>query len=152
VILGITFVLELVCVILPDGKNWMAIAIGLILLIIYGILAFGTLAAAGHLENFEKKQPEKTEFFKNLRAEAELLEKQTVSETAKKQAGRVCEAIRYSDPCSSPKLDEAEGKLYVAFSAFAKTVRSGEEKQCEEQAEKVLQLLEERNTKCKLLK
>lgn len=152
VILAITFVLEVICVISPIGKNWMSIGIGLLLLIIYGILAFGTIVATKQIENFENKQPGRTVFIRNLRVESELLEKQTVSEAARKQAGRICEALRYSDPCSDSKLDEVEGRLYVAFTAFAKNIKSGEDNQCEELAEKVLQILEERNTKCKLLK
>ncbi|MDD6071555.1 MAG: hypothetical protein PUC12_12215 [Clostridiales bacterium] len=152
VILGITFVLEVICVVLPNGKNWMSIAIGIILLIVYGILAFGTFAATNQIKKFEKKQPERTVFIRNLRVEAELLEKQTVSEAVRKQVGRICEALRYSDPCSDSRLDEVEGRLYVAFSEFAKEIKRGEEKQCEDEAEKVLQILEERNAKCKLLK
>ncbi len=152
VALGITFLAEIVCLLLPGSKNWWGIVVGLVILICYGFCVLGTLSAAKVIEHTEEKLVEKTAFLKSLRAEAEILVKQAPTEAAKKEAEKISQALRYSDPCSNLQLDEVEGRLYVAFSAFASAIKQGEEEQYKTEADNVLRLLDERNTKCKLLK
>lgn len=147
-----TLIVEIICVVIPVTKNWLGFTLGFILLASYGIAVIKTVAAAEIIENTERKLKEDTRFVLSLRTEAELLQKQVCNPAVSAQVKKVSEAVRYSDPRSNAVLEELEGRLYVAFTAFAEAVKAGDENLCKEKAEAFLALLEERNSKCRLLK
>lgn len=148
----IMLIVETVCVVIPVTKNWLGFILGLIILACYGIIVLNTRTASEMIQQTERKVQEETIFVRTLRVEAELLQKQVSAQVISAEVKRVSEAIRYSDPRSSQVLEEVEGRLYVAFSSFSEAVRTEDETLCKEKAEIFLQLLEERNSKCKLLK
>lgn len=148
----IMLVVETICVAIPMTKNWLGFILGLIILACYGIIVLNSQTAAEMIQGTEQKVQDETRFIRNLCVEVELLGKQASSQVISAEVKRVSEAIRYSDPRSANALEELEGRLYVAFSAFSEVAKAGDEALCKEKAEIFLQLLEERNSKCKLLK
>lgn len=147
-----TLIVEIICTVMPGIKNWLGFAIGFVILACYGIAVVMAVSGAEAIDKKEQKLKEDTRFLYSLRTEAELLQKQAQGSEAVTWAKKVSEAIRYSDPVSSAALEELEGRLYVAFSDLSKAVKEGDGNLCKEKAETFLALLEERNSKCKLLK
>lgn len=92
-----------------------------------------------------------TAFIKTLRADAESLCRNTASDTAKAIAQRVLETIRYSDPVSNESLRDVESDIAVQFQSFAAALRA-DDVAVTEQGETLIRLIQDRNTKCKLLK
>lgn len=150
--LFVTLAAEIRCVVIPTTKNWMGFIIGLIILACYGVAVLQAVTAAELIQKTGRKVQEETAFIRSLCVEAELLQKQSNVPAINAESKRVYEAVRYSDPRSNQALEELEGRVYVAFNAFSKALKEGNEALCKEKAESFLQLLEERNRKCKLLK
>ena len=148
----IMLIVETVCVVIPVTKNWLGFILGLIILACYGIVVLNSQTASEMIQRTGQKVQEETLFVSTLRIEAELLQKQVSAQIISAEVRRVSEAIRYSDPRSNQTLEELEGRLYVAFSGFSEAARAEDEASCKEKAEIFLQLLEQRNSKCKLLK
>lgn len=150
--LFITLVVEIICVIIPTTKNWLGFILGLIILACYGVAVLKAVTAAELIQQTGQKIKEETLFIRSLCVEAELLQKQSGNPAIMTETKRVYEAVRYSDPRGNQALEELEGRLYVAFTAFSKAVKEGNETLCKDEAEKFLLLLDERNKKCRLLK
>lgn len=150
--LFVTLAVEIVCAVLPGVKNWLGIALGFVILACYGIAVVVSVSAADAIETTERKLKEDIRFMQSLRVEAELLQKQVHNPGVAACVKKTAEAVRYSDPRSNTALEELEGRLYVAFSDFSKAAKEENEDLCREKAETFLALLEERNSKCKLLK
>lgn len=148
----VMLLVEAVCVVIPVTKNWLGFILGLIILACYGIIVLNSLTASEMIQGIEQRVAEETRFVRTLRVEVELLEKQVLTQAISSEVKRVSEAVRYSDPRSSQALEELEGRLYVAFSAFSEAAKAKDEALCKEKAEVFLRLLEERNSKCRLLK
>ena len=73
-------------------------------------------------------------------------------EEAKAQTKKVYEAIRYSDPMSNDALSGVEQQISAKFAELSAAVDEGNSQLIAECAEKLLQLVTERNNKCKVLK
>lgn len=147
-----TWIVEIICVVIPVTKNWLGFALGFIILACYGVAVVLSLSAAEAIEEKEQKLKEDTRFLYSLRTEAELLQKKVQNPQISARVKKVSEAIRYSDPRSNAALEELEGRLYFAFTDFSEAAGAEDENLCREKAEVFLQLLEERNRKCRLLK
>lgn len=148
----IMLIVETVCVVIPVTKNWLGFILGLIILACYGIVVLNSRTASEMIQRTERNVQGETLFVRTLCVEAELLQKQVSTQVISTEVRRVSEAIRYSDPRSSQALEELEGRLYVAYSVFSEAARAEDEALCKEKAEIFLRLLEERNSKCRLLK
>lgn len=148
----LTLIVEIICVVIPVTKNWLGFVLGFIILACYGIAVVMSVSAADAIEKTGRKVKEDTCFLLSLRTEAELLRKQVKSPEISAHVKKVEEAVRYSDPRGNAALEELEGRLYMAFSAFSEAVKAENEELCREKAEAFLLLLEERNSKCRLLK
>ena len=148
----VTLIVEMVCVVIPVTKNWLGFVLGLVILACYGVAVVMSVSGAAVIEQTERKVKEETRFLLNLRTEAELLRKQPHSPEIAAYVKKVEEAVRYSDPRSNQALEELEGRLSMAFSAFSKAAGAQDEEACREKSEQFLRLLEERNSKCRLLK
>lgn len=147
-----TLAVEIICVIIPKAKNWLGFVLGLIILACYGVAVLKAVTAAELVQKTGQKVKDETVFMRSLSVEADILQKQSETPTLLAETKRVYEAVRYSDPRSNQALEELEGRLYVAFSAFSKTIKEKDETLCKEKAEEFLLLLDERNKKCRLLK
>lgn len=103
------------------------------------------------VEYVEAEIRESTEFVTKLRLEANILYERGKGTACENKLKELAEAIRYSDPVSSPATRKAELEILESFWILEKKL---EEKPGEivEETDKVLQLLRERNTICVVTK
>lgn len=148
----VIWIVEIICVVIPMTKNWLGFALGFIILACYGIAVVLALSAAETIAKTEQKLKEDTRFMCSLRAEADLLQKKVRNPDISVHVKKISEAIRYSSLRSNAALEQLEGRLYVAFTAFSEAAGAENESLSKEKAEAFLLLLEERNSKCRLLK
>ena len=70
----------------------------------------------------------------------------------KKLCIKVYDAFRYSDPMSNKQLSDIENRILEEFSMLTDAVLADDLDLTESSANEVITLVEERNSKCKLLK
>ena len=79
-----------------------------------------------------------------------------ISKAVRDESRAVCtkvrDAFRYSDPMSVIELEEVEKEIKETFSKFAKAVVEDRLDAVQAIAKELIELIEERNRKCKSLK
>ena len=148
ILLGLFGTFIMIYPILPGWLSLLIIAAIAIFTIIYAfiITSIGE-EAAGQTEAIAQK----TAFIKNLRAQIAALE-DTVPDELKETWQKVDEALKFSDPVSSPTLAEIESRLNSKAEQFTIALHDKKNLEAKELATGFLALLKERNTKCKLAK
>lgn len=146
-----TLLLALQALTLQFLPNWFTIIVALLVVAFYAFSVIQTLAAADMVIAIDKKVEEQTNFIRTLTAKAKALEQSTGVELLP-QVRKVYEAIRYSDPMSSPKLSVTEEEINIQYENFAKAVRDSLAEEAEKTAQTICNLLKERNELCKQIK
>jgi len=128
------------------------IAVNLILLVafLWGLIAIDV--SAGEIGRIDEKAKEKTLFIKSLQIGAEGLAAKAVDDSAKGALKELADAIRFSDPMSSPQLAAAEGGIEDKFAILAESAEKGDGAAVKALCGELRRMLDERNRKCKLLK
>jgi hypothetical protein len=70
----------------------------------------------------------------------------------KKTLQKLSDAIRYSDPVSNPQLAELESNIEQSAALLAQELETENTPAVQNICDRMMQLLNERNRKCKLLK
>lgn len=148
----LTLVFGALCMVIPNLPNWVGVIICFVILGFQAISLVKANVAADVVDELDEKVREKTEFIKSLAVEAELLCSKATSETVKKECKKVWEALRYSDPMSSPELSSVESEITQKFAAFSEAVSQGDQAQITALSEETILLVEQRNKKCRMLK
>lgn len=146
-----TLLLSLEAVTLSFLPAWFTVIVALLVLCFYAFAVIRTMAAADMVMEIDKKVEQRTDFMRTLTAKASALTK-TVPADRKKQAVKVYEALRYSDPVSCAELKEFDEKLDAAYQHFADVIRQGEDKNAETEADRVCAMVKERNELCRRYK
>lgn len=146
-----TLLLALQALTLQFLPNWFTIIVALLVVAFYAFSVIQTLAAANMVIAIDKKVEEQTNFIRTLTAKAKALEQSTGAELLP-QVRKVYEAIRYSDPMSSPELSDTEIKISEQYENFARAVRDSLAEEAEKTAQTICNLLKERNELCKQIK
>lgn len=124
-----------------------------VLIVAFGVIALiKTNTATELVEKVGKKVKEKTFFIKSLTVDADVLVSKAQSEETKTVAKKVYEAVRYSDPMSSDKLTGVETRIENLFFEFKSAVSSNNTAMAKQIGTELLETIEERNKKCKMLK
>ena len=105
-----------------------------------------------YIEIKDEKIKEQTQFIKLLTADAEHLMSSSKTAELKAEAKKVYEAIRYSDPMSNEALADIEGQIQSEFAFFTQAIRSEDLELAKSVADGLLNLIDARNKKCKVLK
>lgn len=100
----------------------------------------------------DEKIKAKTLFIKSLTVDADTLVSQAQVPEIKAQVTKVYEAIRYSDPMSNDALSGVETKIQYQFNAFTNAVKNEDAELVESMSVELLDLIDARNKKCKVLK
>lgn len=103
----------------------------------------------GELDDKIKNQ---TFFIKSLAVDAESLINRTENDTNKKIAVKVFEAIKYSDPMSNDQLSDIENKIATKFNEYAVDVLENDIEKTTKTSSELINLIGDRNRKCRLLK
>ena len=91
------------------------------------------------------------QFIKLLTVDAEGLLNKSGTPEVKTAVKKVYEAIRYSDPMSNDALFDLESQIAVNFNEFAEAV-AGDAGSIIGLADELVELIGDRNKKCKILK
>ena len=140
-----------VVMIVPAIPYWVGIIIDVLILAFYAIAITKASAAADIVQSRGQNVKQKTSFIKMLTADAQTLVAKA-GEDAKVSVNRVYEAIRYSDPMSNDSLASIENQIQNAFNAFAEAVKNNDIDLVKSIAEELLCLINERNSKIRVLK
>lgn len=138
------------CMVVPDLPNWVGALVCLLILVFCAVAVIKAAAAAELVAGVDEKVSTQTQFIKNLTVDAENLCARAQSDEAKAACKKVYEAIRYSDPMSTDALAGIEMKIEDSFSAFSTKIKLGES--CTDLANELVNLIGDRNAKCKLFK
>ena len=127
---------------------------GLVSLVLLGVNAIAVLKAsvvADVVGKIDQKTKTQTFFISYLSAEAERLANHSSAEL-KPLCTKVYEAVRYSDPMSVQELAVVETAIKNLFDSFAAAVKGGDAERANLLAADLLENIEARNARCKLLK
>lgn len=147
----VSFVAGGLCMVIKPLPYWVSAVICVLVLGSIVIALLQAKIAADAVSDMDQRIKEQTFFIKSLTAEAKSLTMRAASEEDRAICQKVYEAIRYSDPMSSEALSPVETEITQAFQQFESAVTSAE-KEPQEVAAVLLQLVAVRNEKCKLLK
>lgn len=147
----VSIVLGTVCMVIPDLPNWIGAILCVIVLGFNAIAVMQAKTGAELIGEIDEKVSNNIQFIKSLRADAASLVQRANDDGIKAAAKKVSDALRYSDPVSNEKLQQEEFKIADVFSNFAKAVAGGSEDAIALSNE-LLELIEDRNRKCKLFK
>lgn len=141
----VSFVAGGACMLLSPLPYWVGAIVAVAVLGICAICVIKAGAAVTAVAEIDEKVSKQTFFIRNLTAEAEGLAAGAKTAEEKALCKKVYEALRYSDPMSSPMLSKVEEEIEAQFAAFSHALS-------QDAAQELLALIAERNRKCKLLK
>ena len=150
--LVVSLIVGAVAMAVPSIPYWVGIIVDVLVLAFYAIAILKASAAANIVSDIDKKIKTQTFFIKSLTVDAETLMARAKSDEIKAEAKKVYEAIRYSDPMSSEALASIENKIQNEFNSFDNAVISDDTDLVKSISEELINLINERNKKCKLLK
>lgn len=150
--LVLTLIFGTACMSVPNLPNWIGI---IVCMAIFAFTAAAVIKAgfAGEVaENIDDKIKAKTSFIKLLTADAESLLMSAKNDTVKAECKKVLDKIKYSDPMSNEKLAEIETEITDKFRQFADFVKNSETENVSIVADELVNLIDDRNNKCRLWK
>lgn len=130
---------------------WVGIVFCLIILAFTAIAIINASVVSETVSNVDEKIKSKTLFIKMLTGDASNLMLKAQTKEEKEITKKVYEIIRYSDPVSNDALSAIESQITVRFKEFENAICENSEK-ATSLGEELIILIEDRNTKCKLLK
>ena len=130
---------------------WVGIILCLAVLAFTAIAIINASVASETVSNIDTKTKAQTLFIKILTADASNLMSKAQTKEAKEITKKIYEIIRYSDPVSNDALSAIESQITVRFKEFENAICENSEK-ATSLGEELIILIEDRNTKCKLLK
>ena len=149
---GLQIVLGFIFMIVPLIPFWVELPVNTLLLAACLLGLIAVELGAGELSRIDGAVREKVFYIQALRTEAETLAAKAAERNVKKALAEYAEAIRYSDPMSSPQLGELENILEAKTALLREQVESANAEAALSLCGELRQLLAERNRKCKLLK
>jgi hypothetical protein len=140
------------CIVIPDLPNWIGILVCTLILAINVIAIIKAAAASAVVSGIDEKIKEKTAFIKNLSIDAQCLVTSAKTDELRREAEKVYEAIRYSDPMSDSALADLDAKIERQFDAFEAAIKVEDLELAKEVSSALFEVIERRNQKIKLLK
>jgi hypothetical protein len=148
--LVLSFVVGIACILLPIIPWWVCAIVCAFLLGFSAISIIKANVAAEAVSSVDEKIKTQTNYMRMLTADAESLTNYAKTDEDKKVCKQIYEAIRYSDPVSNEVLKEIESEISDKLTEFKTQLKNNECNQ--ELANVILNLIKERNNKCKVLK
>ncbi len=148
----ISVIVSIIFMIIPQIPAWIAAIVCSIILAFSAIAVIKAKAAAETVAAIDQKIKEKTSFIRETTADASQIVLRSQTPEIKAEAKKVYEALRYSDPMSSPQLSAIESEISAKLNEFAEHVANNDEAKIKSVALILINLINERANKCKLLK
>lgn len=137
---------------IPTLPEWIGIIVCVIILAFNAIAIIKATAAADIVSGIDEKIKTQTFFIKSLSVDAQGLMTSAKSDELRAEAKKVYEAIRYSDPMATPALSDLDAQIEKQFNAFSDAVKADDSELAKETADALVDIVDRRNQKCKLLK
>ena len=150
--LVLTVIVGAVCMAIPNLPNWVGIIVCLLVLAFNAVAVIKANVAAEVVSDIDDKIKAQTAFVKLSTVEVQNILNRAKTEKVKAECKKVYEAIRYSDPMSSPALSEEESEISAKIRDLKAAVLSSDDETAVKTAQELVLLIKERNNKCKLLK
>ena len=147
----VTIAAATICMFVPMIPVWVTIIVCVLALGFSVISVVSAQTAGDVVSDTEQKIKENTYFIRQLTADAEGVVRKSKDDNTKKISKEVYEAVRYSNLMSNAQLSELETQIRLAFEEYSAAVEMNNEKTAS-LAKELVNLLEERNRKCKLMK
>ena len=144
----ITIIAGALCMLNSFLPMWVAgIAMGIVLAI-FLLSIVKTKIAIQAVEDIGARVQVSTSFIKDLRVDAESLVGRA-SPASRDICSKVSESLRYSDPVSNELSAGVDNDLRVKFDEFAAAVKGGDDSKAGALGKELLELIDERNKKCR---
>lgn len=150
--LVLTIIVGAVCMAIPDLPNWVGIIACLLVLAFNVIAVIKANTAAEIVSDIDDKIKTQTAFVKMSAVEVQNILNRAKTDKVKDECRKAYEAIRYSDPMSSPALSYEETEISAKIRELKAAVTAGEDETAVSAAQELILLIKERNNKCKMLK
>jgi len=150
--LVLTFIVGGACMLLPFLPYWVGAVSCLLVLGFSTIAVVKATAAIDAVEAVDTKIQTQTLFIRSLTTDAQSLLSQAQNEEIKAECKKVYEAARYSDPMSHEALTTCETRISLFFNELSEAVKNNDGETVTSAARNILNLLSDRNNKCKSLK
>jgi hypothetical protein len=148
----VQIVLGFIFILVPLVPFWVEFPVNTLLLAACLLGLSSASLGAGEVRRIDEAVREKVFYIQSLRTEAETMAAKAAGGNVKKALNEYAEAIRYSDPMSSPELAELENILETKTALLREQVGNGNAEAALSLCGELRQLLKERNRQCKLLK
>lgn len=146
------FIVGSIFMAIPVLPKWIGIIVCVIILAFNAIAIIKASAAADIVSGIDEKIKTQTFFIKSLAVDAQNLITLVKTDELRVKAKKVYEAIRYSDPMANLTLLELDAQIERQFAAFADAIKAEDAELAKETADALVEMVERRNQKCKLLK
>lgn len=147
-----TFVFGSLCMLISSLPYWIGVLLCAIILVANVLSVVKAVAVVGEVARIDEKVKAQTFFIKSLTVDADTLMARAKSDAVKAECKKVYEAIRYSDPMSDAVLTGIESQITLKFAQFSEIVAGDDVQNVMELAKELLVLLNDRNSKSRLLK
>ena len=132
--------------------GWLGAVVCAIILAVNVVSVLKASVAADVVSEIDEKVKVQTFTIKSLTIDAQSLMTTAKTNELRAEAKQVYEALRYSDPMSTPMLADLDNRLQVVFGVFENAVNDNDLDQAIQSREELTAVVKKRNQKCKLLK
>ena len=150
--LVVMLIVGTLCMAIPSLPEWIGIILCALVLAINAIAIIKAVIAANVVSGIDEKVKNQNLFIKELTERAHNLMDFAKSNKLCAEAKKVYEAVRYSDPVSTPALFALDAQIEREFTAFSAAVRAEDYELAKETAHALVEIIDRRNQECKLLK
>ena len=137
---------------IPVLPEWIGIIVCAAIFAFNMIAVIKATAAAVIVSGIDEKVKAQTFFIKSLAVDAQSLITSAKTDELRAEAKKVYEAMRYSDPMSNEALLDLEVQINRQFIVFADSINAEDSELAKRSADTLVEMIENRNQKCKLLK
>ncbi len=137
---------------IPVLPEWIGIIVCAAIFAFNMIAVIKATAAAGIVSGIDEKIKTQTFFIKSLAADAQSLIASAKIDELRVEAKKVYEAIRYSDPMANTALSDLDAQIEKQFNAFSDAIKADDAELAKKSGDTLIEMIENRNQKCKLSK
>ena len=142
----------IVFMVFPVIPAWIGAIVSLLIAGYFVIACVKASTVANIVNDVGAKVKTKTAFMRMAIVEAENILARTTTTEMKEEVKKVYEALKYSDPMSTPVLDEIEQEIDNGLKELKNAVTCNDNAKVLSVTASILLNVKERNTKCKSLK
>lgn len=137
---------------LPAASGWTVFAVCVIFIGLSAASVISSECAVKVISETDKQVRRNTFTIKKLTSDAEHLYMTANDDKMKECAKRVYEAFRYSDPVSNQALYKINERISCQFAEFEAAFEREDYDICDAAGSELMNMIDERNRKCKFLK